>query len=491
MKIFDVIGFALSNFLRRKARSALTVLGVIIGTAAVVIMLSIGIGMNKGFEDQLSSWGSLKEISVSEKYGTYNEETDEYEENTSRVPLDDITLDDIKALDHVQAVKPGIYGYGAYLIKDGKEKCSQGGIETVDAATMADFEYEILIGRLLNEDDVGTTNFVMSYNIPFNFYNPRELGENEWFAPVYTGKNDTELPFDPLDENIKYQFTWWYGYGEQPMDFSRPRIVLEDAKCVGVLVQDKASVENYNQDYDFSIYMDGKGYRDMNDRLQKNRNKYYGIPEDEASTGTVYFVNGVNVADNTVEGRETVYDYLTVLVDDTDEVIEVSKEIMDLGLEASSQMDTLEQVQEQTKFLRTILGAIGAVAFFVAAISIANTMVMSIYERTREIGIMKVIGCKLGDIRGMFLVEAAIIGVTGGVLGVGLSYLMSMLVNKLASGGAMEMFGIYSSESAISIIPFWLDIVAIILATVVGVISGLYPAIRATRLSALEAIKNE
>ena len=250
MKIFDVIGFALSNFLRRKARSALTVLGVIIGTAAVVIMLSIGIGMNKGFEDQLSSWGSLKEISVNEKYDNYNEETDEYETNTERVPLDDITLEDIKAIDHVQAVKPGIYGFGAYLIKDGKEKCSQGGIETVDAATMADFGYEVLVGRLLNEDDVGTTNFVMTYNIPFNFYNPRELGENEWFAPVYTGKNDTELPFDPLDEDIKYQFTWWYGYGEQPMDFSRPRIVLEDAKCVGVLVQDKASVENYNQDYD-------------------------------------------------------------------------------------------------------------------------------------------------------------------------------------------------------------------------------------------------
>ena len=73
MKKFDIFTFALSNFLRRKARSALTVLGVVIGTAAVVIMLSIGIGMNKGFEDQISSWGNLRQINVYEMTGSWKE----------------------------------------------------------------------------------------------------------------------------------------------------------------------------------------------------------------------------------------------------------------------------------------------------------------------------------------------------------------------------------------------------------------------------------
>lgn len=489
MRLFDIFGFALSNFLRRKARSALTVLGVVIGTAAVVIMLSIGIGMNKGFEDQVSSWGDLRQIYVSERYGFTNEETGEYETNTSRIPLDEITLADIKAMDHVKAVSPSYWGGSAYLIKDNVEKFDYGSVTPVDAATMAEFGYEVVVGRLLNESDVGTTNFVMCYNVPFNFYNPRTLdNEYGWFQPVYTRETDTEFPFDPLSDKVKYEFTWYWGYGSEQIDYSKPRIIPEEAKCVGVLVRN----DTYgSMDYDMGIYMDIEGYRDLIDRLNKNRNKYYGTEDQDYYGGVEMWINGEPVSDSVADGRESVYDQLTVLVDDSKNVLEVTEKLMEYGVQASSSMDTLKKMQEQTKFLRSILGAIGAVAFFVAAISIANTMVMSIYERTREIGIMKVIGCKLKDIRGMFLVEAAIIGIVGGILGVGVSYGISGLVNKLAAGGGMEAFGIYSSESALSIIPPWLDLAAIILATAVGVVSGLYPAIRATRLSALEAIKNE
>ena len=485
MKKFDIFSFALSNFLRRKARSALTVLGVVIGTAAVVIMLSIGIGMNKGFEDQISSWGNLREISVYPKYGSWNEETGEYEQNASIVPLDDITVDELKQIKGVQAVSPRFYGYGTYIIKDNVEKPSWSSVQTIDAASMADFGYEVIAGRLLNEDDVGTTNFVMAYNLPFNFKNMRGLDWSERYNEYYAEEGE-EFPYDPLDERVKYSFTWYWQYGEGAIDVSKPRIVPEDAKCVGILVQ---NFNAYGMDYDMSIYMDVKGYMALNERLQKNQSKYYGNSEDEFGYASIDF--GYGGSSSYVDDRKNIYDDITVLVEDTDDVLDVSKAITDMGFQANSSMDYLQQMQEQTKFLRSILGAIGAVAFFVAAISIANTMVMSIYERTREIGIMKVIGCKLKDIRGMFLVEAAIIGIVGGALGVGLSYGLSSLVNKLAAGGGMEAFGIYSSDAVLSIIPFWLDIAALILATAVGVISGLYPAIRATRLSALEAIKNE
>ena len=100
MKKIDLFAFALNNFLRRKARSALTVFGVIIGTAAVVIMLSIGIGMNKGIEDQFSAMGDLKIINVSTKTGTWNEETGEWEQASVVEPLDDISLANMRALDH-------------------------------------------------------------------------------------------------------------------------------------------------------------------------------------------------------------------------------------------------------------------------------------------------------------------------------------------------------------------------------------------------------
>ena len=200
---------------------------------------------------------------------------------------------------------------------------------------------------------------------------------------------------------------------------------------------------------------------------------------------------GTSSGDGTDSDRESIYSQITVLADDTNHVQSIEKELRAMGYDTNSSMDYLTQMQEQTKFLRSILGAIGVVAFFVAALSITNTMVMSIYERTREIGIMKVLGCKLSDIRGMFLIEAGIIGVTGGILGIGLSYIASAVVNTLAAKGGMSMVGIDASTSALSVIPPWLDLAALVLATAVGVISGLYPAIRATRLSALDAIKNE
>ena len=81
-------------------------------------------------------------------------------------------------------------------------------------------------------------------------------------------------------------------------------------------------------------------------------------------------------------------------------------------------------MQEQSRNIQLVLGGIGAVSLFVAAIGIANTMMMSIYERTKEIGIIKVLGCALQNIREMFLMEAGFIGFLGGVIGVVLSYII-------------------------------------------------------------------
>ena len=487
MKLFDIFGFALSNFLRRKARSALTVFGVVIGTAAVVIMLSIGIGMNKGIEDQLGSRGNLKEISVYTKTGTYNEETDEWEAAAVVEPLDDISLANIKSIEHVKAVSPMQWSnYINFIVRNKKEKIWYPNFQGIDASAMEDLGYEVVVGRLLDERDVGTYNFVLCYNLPFEF---NDVHETDWqnLVRYYESSEGEELPMNPVnefDDDVFYELTWDSNYASGAVDTTKPKVKAFQGKCVGVLVQ---NLQNGSTDWSHEAYMDIKGLQELDKLLEENQNKYYSDMYGEEVVFGYSYDDGNNYAD----GRENLYQNLTVIVDDVDNVLEVQDQINAMEFQTDSQMDWIRQQQDQTKFLRSVLGAIGAVAFFVAAISIANTMVMSIYERTREIGIMKVIGCKLSDIRGMFLVEAAIIGIVGGLLGVGLSYGASMLVNKLAAGGGMEAFGIYSSEAKLSIIPFWLDIAAVILAIGVGVISGLYPAIRATRLSALEAIKNE
>ncbi|MEG1477787.1 MAG: FtsX-like permease family protein, partial [Oscillospiraceae bacterium] len=120
-------------------------------------------------------------------------------------------------------------------------------------------------------------------------------------------------------------------------------------------------------------------------------------------------------------------------------------------------------------------------------------MTMAIYERTREIGVMKVLGCGLGKIRTMFLLEAAMIGFLGGVFGVVLSYTLSLGLNYFAPllmqsglGNFLPMFG-----TKISVIPPWLALVGITFSTIIGILSGIMPANRAVKISALEAIRHE
>ena len=145
--------------------------------------------------------------------------------------------------------------------------------------------------------------------------------------------------------------------------------------------------------------------------------------------------------------------------------------------------------------LQLVLGCIGGVSMLVSAISIANTMIMSIYERTKEIGVMKVLGCYVRDIKKLFLFESAMIGFIGGIFGIGCSYLASWAINKYGGPifqSIMQNNYMYDSTTTeFSMIPLWLPVVALLFAMCVGVISGYYPARRATRISAIEAMKTE
>lgn len=117
-----------------------------------------------------------------------------------------------------------------------------------------------------------------------------------------------------------------------------------------------------------------------------------------------------------------------------------------------------------------------------------NTMMMSIYERTREIGVMKVLGCDMGNIGTLFLLEAGYIGFFGGLVGVLISYGVSLIINRFtANMGELGM----EASGGLSYIPPWLALVGLGFAVLVGVISGFFPARRAMRLSPLAAIRNE
>jgi putative ABC transport system permease protein len=166
----------------------------------------------------------------------------------------------------------------------------------------------------------------------------------------------------------------------------------------------------------------------------------------------------------------------------------VKSRIREMGFTTFALADQFAQIRQGFLFLDMVLAAIGMIAIFVAALGIINTMIMSILERTREIGIMKAVGAGDGDVRAVFVVEASVIGFLGGLFGYGLGWAVSRLINRvvnyfLARQGvpAIDYFAF----------PWWLFLGALAFAVAVSLAAGLYPARRAARVDPVQALRHD
>lgn len=448
MRLIDLLRMSISNLWRRKLRTFLTVLGVIIGTASIVVMVSLGLGLSKSTMEQYERSGGLTTITV---YQSYNN-TGSTDQNAGKIT--DSTAKDIMSIPHVQVaspilgmsviVKSGVYEGYIYLRAMTSEAFEQMNIPLSDGAHLP--------------TDTEKLEFLYGNQVITDFYNAR-TNQYYWDTGVLP---DVDLTSDSmfyiLDTNAywnsKYGGTDEYGNPvEQPKKY-----MFSSAGLVA------GGEEDYNE-FCYNTYCNIEALKTQLKKVYKNR----AIPgQPTNSNGKPY--------------KEWYYDEMYVSVDELDNVLEVQKQITDLGYEAYSNAEWIQQSQEQLGMIQAVLGGIGAVSLFVAAIGIANTMMMSIYERTKEIGIMKVLGCSLGRIRDLFLMEAGFIGLCGGAVGLLLSYGISAIINTLLG----ESYG-----GSISYIPLWLSGMSLVFAVIIGMLAGLMPALRAMRLSALSALRNE
>ena len=206
-------------------------------------------------------------------------------------------------------------------------------------------------------------------------------------------------------------------------------------------------------------------------------------------------------ASGKIPDRRKGWDNAVVKADDIRHVASIEKQIRKMGLSTSSMESIRKPMEQDARQKQMMLGCLGAISLFVAALGITNTMVMSISERTREIGVMKALGCRVKDVRRLFLMEAACIGLTGGILGMGVSYGVSALMNLAAaaglgggfSSGMEELLFAAGPETAmpVSVIPWWLALAAVAFSVLIGLAAGYYPAGKAVAVPALEAIKRD
>lgn len=445
MRISDLIRMGLKNLMRRKARTALTVIGVIIGTISIVVMISIGIGMNANYTKQIMELGSLTTITVNQ-YADVIDDGGKYV-NSYKQEMDDSLVNSIKQLEHVKSVTPIYMSNLDLFCKNYRGNCQ---VFAMDLSTIKDSEFPALtIGEYPTEEN--STTIIFGSDTLMNFYNP----SSRFYQPV---------TIDPSKDKIFFTIN---DYEFQKDEKIEPKKTL---------IKDIALMEQTGgyEGYDWSCYMDISQYK-----------KYYSE-----------FIKTLKQVDrNKALKSLKKYDQIKINVDNVKNVKKVQEQIKEMGFQTYSLSSMFEPMQETSNMLQMVLGGVGAVAMLVSAISIANTMIMSIYERTKEIGVMKVLGCVLTDIKKLFLFEAGMIGLIGGIIGIVLSYVASFCINKFGGKlfGALLSTGSITGEAMtqVSLIPLWLPFAASAFAMGVGILSGYYPARRATKISAIEAMKSE
>ena len=466
MKISDEISLSARNLLRRKGRTALTLVGVVIGTCMVVLMISLGIAQTKTNEEMLQSWGDLTQVQIY-GYGMM------LGSDGKPLYLDDAAIANIKQIPHVAAATP----YAQANNLEGEITAGRNGRYTSDIYNLIGIDPTALepMGFALQSGSWPTNTpasekatklqVLVGSSTGYNFQDSRKSynSPKRYRYEGQTDANGKELP--PFVDIDKDKMTLTIKTGEGSTEKSRSW----ELEIVGVLEPDGA--KGYWTQSGIVLRI-----QDMK-MLQKIYNDMTKTKEESKS-----------------------YDQVYVKVDDLSNVTDVETAIHDLGFTNTYSMNQQrEEMQKQVMNSQMIFGGIAAVSLLVAAINIINTMTMAIYERTREIGVMKVLGCELGNIRTMFLLESSTIGFIGGLIGLGISLIASFVLNNLSTlGQGLDLSGLMGGGyymggggGTISIIPPWLMLAALVFATLVGLVAGILPANKAVKISALEAIRHE
>lgn len=446
MRLTDLLAMSINNLRRRKLRTALTVLGVVIGTASIVVMMSLGIGLRGLNQELIESFGSLTAINVRGDYyygGGGGEEEQKY--------LTDDIIRQMERMEYVESVHPTLE-MEVYLIQ-GKYSTS---------ATLIGAPREYLEQIPLKEGSLpepGEKNLKIIYgNSIIQWFSNGRRGSGFWDTGELPDVDFMGRPMFVVFDMDQYYQSMGENGAKQPKKY-----LIETA---GVVEGDVMEGGNYA----YNVYGELEALKDQIKRIFRKK-PIPGQPVNKKGKPLPYLV----------------YSTCIVNVDKMEHVAEVQEQLLEMGYRAYSSSEWMEQTQQQSAMIQAVLGGIGAISLFVAAIGIANTMMMSIYERTKEIGVIKVLGCDMGAIRNMFLIESGCIGLLGGVIGIGLSYGLSFAMNRFQSIGEMMV----GQAGDISRIPGWLSLAAVGFAILVGMVAGFFPALRAMKLSPLAAIRNE
>ncbi|MAR37614.1 MAG: hypothetical protein CL715_04715 [Chloroflexi bacterium] len=417
MSIFDAINFAFRSIIATPLRSGLTALGVIVGVTSVIVLVSLGQGIKKQVEDEITALGTnLLFITASS------------EDSTTGVQ--------------------GGRNSGLSLTLSDAEKLISSNISGVrNIAPQIDFPAQLIAGNYNVEATVfGTTpeyiDVISTETLSGEFITQKDVDTKALRMVLGSEIAKTLFPDqEPIGKII--------------------RLSLFNRFDFRFLVTGVMKPKGGNDDDDFSVFIP---VSTMQNRIGFLRNP----------TGDV---NVFRIIVRSEDGAEK-----ELVSNKISENLKLIHDVDKPDFEITSMDQLLEASNKVTGALTLFLGSIAGISLLVGAIGVGNIMLVSVTERTREIGTLRSIGATKFDIRLQFVTEALTICLLGGILGIIIGIIICLNLSDISFGDAENLSAVVTPTSVI---------VAFVVSFLVGLISGAYPAYRASELDPIEALRSE
>ena len=475
------------NLKRMKLRSFLTISGVVIGIGALVSMLSFGAGMQKNIADRYEQFGLLNTILV------YPPKVTEDSDSSETILLDD---DAVSALSGIPGVRLA-YPYDNFKlnmeISDTSFECSAQTLPYSATGTKLFSQFEA--GTAFRDDSsrqvIVTSDFLKLAGI--------ESPDSAIGKQVVMSMKVTNIDSGLVKLAGNYASKGLAKFRSlNPDSLSHPayrnRIISAELQEAMRLFFD--GLMNSKSDIRDTLEICGVIEGDQGYQLNikpvlipmstASRFSDSGIPSDPAKL-LASIKNGDIFSLNTDNSKKE-FPQVTLDLDPSCSYETVRDSVEALGFRYFSYIDNLQEIRKFFVYFNLALGVVGFIALTVAALGIVNTMVMSIIERYREIGILKSLGADEGKIKLLFLLESGAIGFIGSIFGIILGWIVTRICSVTAKyfiakqgGPEMEMF----------YLPLWLIIFALIFGIGISSLAGLFPAIRAAKVDPVKALRHD
>lgn len=430
MNFGDVVLMSTANLARRKGRTFLTLTGVVIGIAALVLMISLALGLKLEVMKLFQSEDALRTLMVMRtktSSGKNGKPVNPMNFGFGGIPISEREIEELRKLPGVHSVTPDLNLFLNMEIEGDKEDPIMvpiGGLLPVDEAAMRPY----LCAGTVWKDPTERALLIPSRMLSVRFSKkPQDVvGKKAILSIAYASEDEPQ----PKEEEMTFTIV---GVIEtEKLGFRASQMYLPMERALELRELTKGG------SFAFMIYKKG----------------HYTTAEVKAA--------------------------------DVKAVTEVKKLLTNSGYQVLSTADIIGTINTFFLVLEVFMGSIGAIGLLVSLFGIANTMLTAVIERTREIGIMKAVGARNSHVRGVFLLEAAGIGLLGGLIGLPVGAIVGTAVNFVA-----HHFRAIPDDMHVFHIPWWLIAGTLVFSVAVSTIAGFVPALRASRMDPVQALRYE